>query len=135
MQFASLGGDTDISLVDTMRLTYPHLYAADNDRLTISINNAKTKRVTRFTSGQIRAVDITQSEQHGGDPTAGRVKMTRASTQRTCKCWSQCANVRAPCWCLPRHGGPSREHPEQRAISVVDPYLGQRLSDHHQPRA
>jgi hypothetical protein len=61
VQFASLGGETDISLVDTMRMTYAHLYAADNNGLTVSINNAKTKRVSGFTAGEIRAVDITSA--------------------------------------------------------------------------
>jgi Peptidase family C25/Calx-beta domain len=59
VQFAALGGDADISLVDTVRLTYPHLYAADNNSLAISSNSARIKRVSGFTSGQIRAVDIT----------------------------------------------------------------------------
>jgi hypothetical protein len=59
VQFTALNGDLDISLVETVRLTYPHLYAADNNALAISVNSAKTKRVSGFSDGQIRAMDIT----------------------------------------------------------------------------
>src|SRR5439155_2774367 len=59
VQLTALNESLDISLVDKMKLTYPHLYAADNNALVVSINSSKTKRISGFTTGNVRAVDIT----------------------------------------------------------------------------
>ena len=59
VELTSLGGPADVSLVDTLRLTYAHAYAADNNQLLISIDHEETRRVTGFTSANIRVVDIT----------------------------------------------------------------------------
>jgi hypothetical protein len=59
VQVTSLGGDSDVSLVDTLRLSYPHRYATDNDALTISVVSGATIRVSGFSKGNVRAVDIT----------------------------------------------------------------------------
>jgi hypothetical protein len=61
IQLASLGGDTDISLADTVRLTYAHAYVADNDALSISVGSEDTVRVNGFTNGSVRVVDITDA--------------------------------------------------------------------------
>jgi hypothetical protein len=62
VQFASLAGAADISLVDTLRLTYAHRFAADNNALSVSLDNAETRRVTGFTSNNLRVVDITDPD-------------------------------------------------------------------------
>jgi hypothetical protein len=59
VQLTSLGGDQDISLADTIRLTYAHTFVADNDALSISVNSEATTRVNGFTTGAIRVMDIT----------------------------------------------------------------------------
>ena len=59
IQLASLGGDADISLADTVRLTYAHAYVADNDALHISVGSEDTVRVKGFTNNSVRVVDIT----------------------------------------------------------------------------
>jgi hypothetical protein len=59
VQLTALNGDLDISLVEKLRITYPHLYVADNNALTFSVNSARTKRISGFTAGDIRVVDIT----------------------------------------------------------------------------
>jgi len=63
VEFTSLGSAadaSDVSLVDTVRLTYAHSFAADENALVMSIENGLTRRVTGFTSDNIRVVDITR---------------------------------------------------------------------------
>ena len=48
LELTSLGGAADVSLVDTIRLTYAHSYAADNNALAVSIDSEETKRVSGF---------------------------------------------------------------------------------------
>src|SRR4030095_1256196 len=60
VEFTSLNSAADISLVDTLRLTYAHSYAAEANTLVMSIDNGSTRRVSGFTSKNIRVVDITR---------------------------------------------------------------------------
>src|SRR5258705_5098002 len=62
VELTSLAGAAalDVSLVDTVRLTYAHSYAADANAIVLSINQGSTRRVTGFTSNNIRVVDITR---------------------------------------------------------------------------
>src|SRR5258706_2300543 len=65
VEFTSLGNAADaldVSLVDTVRLTYAHSFAADENALVMSIDNGSTRRVTGFTSNNIRVVDITRPD-------------------------------------------------------------------------
>jgi autotransporter-associated beta strand protein len=59
VQLTSLGGNSDVSLADTLRLTYPRSYTADNDTLSISISSGATTRVNGFSNANVRVVDIT----------------------------------------------------------------------------
>jgi hypothetical protein len=59
VRFNSVSTDRDVSLVETVRLTYPHSFKADNNSLAIGVNSAATTRVSGFTSSNIRVVDIT----------------------------------------------------------------------------
>jgi hypothetical protein len=59
VQLISLGSDADISLVDTVRLTYAHTYVADNNALSIGVYGEETTRIKGFTGGAIRVLDIT----------------------------------------------------------------------------
>ncbi|MGH9874076.1 MAG: C25 family cysteine peptidase [Pyrinomonadaceae bacterium] len=59
VEFTSLCGAADVSLVDTLRLTYAHRFAADANALAVNIDNGSTRRITGFTSDNIRIVDIT----------------------------------------------------------------------------
>lgn len=59
VEFRALNGAADVSLVDTIRLTYPHSYAADANSLAVSIDDGSTRRIFGFTSSHIRVVDIT----------------------------------------------------------------------------
>jgi hypothetical protein len=62
VEFTSLGGTADVSLVDTLRLTYAHAFVADENALVISVDNGLTRRVQGFTSNNIRIVDITKPD-------------------------------------------------------------------------
>jgi hypothetical protein len=63
VELTSLGGATDVSLVDVMRLTYAHRYVADSNRLAFSVDNAETKRVNGFTNPDLRVLDISNPDQ------------------------------------------------------------------------
>jgi hypothetical protein len=59
VELTSLGGAADVSLVDTLRLTYLRSYAGENNALAFNLDSRQTKRLTGFTSDQIRVVDVT----------------------------------------------------------------------------
>jgi hypothetical protein len=46
------GGDSDVSLLDWIRLTYAHQYRADQNALQFSVPGGQTVRVTGFTTPQ-----------------------------------------------------------------------------------
>ena len=52
-------GAGDYSLVDVVRLSYWHTYAADADRLRFTVDGPQLVRVTGFASGAIHLLDIT----------------------------------------------------------------------------
>jgi hypothetical protein len=52
------GGQTDISFVDALRVTYPHVYVADNDKLSFSVSS-RAVVVSGFSTANIRVIDIT----------------------------------------------------------------------------
>ncbi len=56
---AARGGDSDISLVDVIHLTYPHLYAADADELRLSAAGGESVSVYGFSTPAIRVIDVT----------------------------------------------------------------------------
>ena len=57
-----LGGSTDVSLVDTIRVTYAHALAADNDSLEFTLP-ARTRAVLAgFSVPAVRVVDVTREQ-------------------------------------------------------------------------
>jgi autotransporter-associated beta strand protein len=59
VSLASGNGDSDISFVDYVRLTYAHQYKADNNALRFSVPGGGVVRVDGFSTANIRVVDIT----------------------------------------------------------------------------
>jgi peptidase C25-like protein len=55
----ALGGGGDSSLVDTLRLDYPHTYQADADRLRFTVAAPASITVAGFAGSSIRVFDIT----------------------------------------------------------------------------
>ncbi len=58
----SLKGETDVSLVGDLRLTYAHLHEADNDKLTLAVHGRMPMRVRGFTQRALRVVDVTRPD-------------------------------------------------------------------------
>jgi uncharacterized repeat protein (TIGR01451 family) len=52
-------GANDLSLVDTIDVSFPHSYVAESDRLKFTAQAGETVRVTGFTQAPTRLVDIT----------------------------------------------------------------------------
>lgn len=52
-------GSGDISLTDYIRITYQHLYRADDDALRFGMETGRQARVAGFASPNIRVVDVT----------------------------------------------------------------------------
>lgn len=52
-------GSTDVSVLESVRLTYPHVFRADNDALTFTVNGGTAVQVKGFTSDKIRVLDVT----------------------------------------------------------------------------
>jgi hypothetical protein len=53
------GGDADVSVVDTVQLTYPHRYTADGDTLRFTAPGGQAETIGGFSSAQILVADIT----------------------------------------------------------------------------
>jgi len=58
VQLSALGGSADVSLIDTLRLTYGHTFAAENNKLAITVNGPGVTRVGGFASANVRAMDV-----------------------------------------------------------------------------
>jgi hypothetical protein len=61
VQLVAFGGDSDVSLADTLRLTYKHAFLADNNALMVSGYQQETLHVGGFTKRNIRVLDITDA--------------------------------------------------------------------------
>ena len=70
------GGQQDISVVNTVQLTYPHTYTADDDYLRLTATSGMKQTIGGFSNSQIRVVDITNP----GAVTALRRTIARQGT-------------------------------------------------------
>lgn len=52
-------GPPDVSLVDYIKLTYPHKFIADNNSLKFNLRGSQTAQVDGFTSASVRLIDYT----------------------------------------------------------------------------
>ncbi|HKP54355.1 MAG TPA: C25 family cysteine peptidase [Chloroflexia bacterium] len=55
------GAGSDISLVDSVRLTYAHLYRADADALRFAAQGGSLVTIAGFTGQQVRVLDVTNA--------------------------------------------------------------------------
>lgn len=62
VRLTSLGGTSDVNLVDYIRVSYQHAFKADNDSLTFAANGGERVIVGGFTSKDIRVYDVTTAE-------------------------------------------------------------------------
>jgi len=59
VQLVALAGGSDISLVDTIRISYTHTLMADNNLLRVSVKSGQPVTIGGFTSADIRVMDVT----------------------------------------------------------------------------
>jgi hypothetical protein len=59
VRFTAVGGPADISLVDTVRITYPHAFRADGDALRFEVPAGRRVTVDGFSSAAVRVLDVT----------------------------------------------------------------------------
>jgi hypothetical protein len=59
VRLESQNGASDISLVDFVRLTYPHTYTADDDQVKLTVTGNQPVTTGGFTSPDIRVFDVT----------------------------------------------------------------------------
>jgi hypothetical protein len=62
VELAGEGGETDVSLVDYVRLTYQHLYVADADTLRFTAAGGHAVTIHGFSDWRTRLVDITDPD-------------------------------------------------------------------------
>ncbi len=58
VSLAALGGQPDVSLIDSLRITYQHAYTADNNALRFTATGNQTVTVDGFSSTQLRVLDV-----------------------------------------------------------------------------
>src|SRR5205085_11871259 len=62
LRLLSAGGAGDVSLVDRIRVSYPHTFTADDDALTLTVNGSQRVTITGVTSRAVRAFDVTEPD-------------------------------------------------------------------------
>ena len=61
VELISQGGPSDISLVDTVRVSYEHTFTADSDRLSAKVKGGQAVTIGGFSSSDIRVIDVTDA--------------------------------------------------------------------------
>ncbi|HEY9233306.1 MAG TPA: C25 family cysteine peptidase, partial [Blastocatellia bacterium] len=59
VQLVARGGPSDVSLVDAIRITYPHSYTADSNALRLTARAGQQVTIGGFSSAAVRLVDVT----------------------------------------------------------------------------
>jgi hypothetical protein len=62
VRLTGLAGERDVSLVDTIRLTYSHAYTADNNALRFTASNKQRVTIDGFSRASLRVVDVTEPD-------------------------------------------------------------------------
>jgi hypothetical protein len=62
VRLASLSGTNDVSLVDNIRISYQHKFAADNNALKFSVPANQQHTITGFSTEDIRVFDVTNAD-------------------------------------------------------------------------
>jgi hypothetical protein len=59
VRLTSQAGQSDVSLVDYVRLTYQHKYMADNNVLRLNADGRRQVTISGFSNDQVRVIDVT----------------------------------------------------------------------------
>ncbi len=62
LQLTAQGGAADYSLFDSIKVTYPRLYLADQNQLSFYTANYQATNLTGFSSANVRVFDVTYSD-------------------------------------------------------------------------
>jgi Peptidase family C25/Concanavalin A-like lectin/glucanases superfamily len=76
VQLTPLSGESDISLVDYLRVSYQHSYTADNDALKLTATGNQVVTIDGFTSKSVRVFDVTES--NSPEELLGQVKQQKS---------------------------------------------------------
>ena len=133
--FTSQDGEYDYSLLQSIRITYPHLYAADSDELIFTGRPGDELKLTGFTRASVAVLDITDPAQ----PVQVTARVTAESNSQNSGYavevqvpWSASSPVGAASHTLMavadnrlasvagiRHNHPSHWHSAQRGSEIV----------------
>ncbi|MFL6213381.1 MAG: C25 family cysteine peptidase, partial [Blastocatellia bacterium] len=75
VQLVAEGGDTDVSLVDTIRLSYWRSYRAESDALDCTVDASRAVTINGFSDAMIRVLDVTEAD-------SGNVRELAAAARR-----------------------------------------------------
>ena len=73
VQLIAIGEDADVSLVNTIRLSYWHSYTADNDVLQFTAKAGERVTIGGFSNSAIRVIDLSDAEKAGVSELAASV--------------------------------------------------------------
>src|SRR5262249_12637812 len=62
VKLRNTGNPADVSLVDTLRLTYPHQYTANQNKLSCTVTGGQPLTISGFTDKTIHVFDVTRPE-------------------------------------------------------------------------
>jgi hypothetical protein len=62
VRLTAQGTETDVSFVESIRITYQHLYTADNDALRFTLSKKQKTAIGGFSTAQIRVIDVTDPD-------------------------------------------------------------------------
>ena len=124
ISLTAVGGETDYSLVDVVRITYAHTYRADADLLRFTADGQATTTVRGFASRAIRVVDITDPlvpvEIRGAiTPAGGLWSVTVSNTAEGTRTFLAFAEETVARPASVRANSPSRLHAAANALDYV----------------
>jgi hypothetical protein len=73
VQLIAIGGDSDVSLVNTIQISYWHSYTADNDVLQFTAKAGERVTIGGFSNSAIRVMDLSDAEKSGVSELAATV--------------------------------------------------------------
>jgi hypothetical protein len=75
VQFLAQGSESDVSLIEVIRVTYPHSYTADTNLLQLTGSAGQPLLIDGFTTNAIRLLDVTDDS--NPQELTGAIKVTR----------------------------------------------------------
>ncbi|MFL6277533.1 MAG: C25 family cysteine peptidase [Blastocatellia bacterium] len=83
IQLIAGGGSTDVSLIDTIRISYERGYRADGDALACTAQAKAAVTLSGFSSAELRVMDVTEAEKGGAREVAATVRHDKSGYNAT----------------------------------------------------